>query len=59
LAAAEKIPRYFFIAFLNSPCYETPENVINKSGKTTEARKKENGGGKPPHLFVMSPDVFF
>jgi hypothetical protein len=42
----------FLVAFLNSPCYETPKNVIKKSSKTTEDEKK-----KP--FFVMSPDGFF
>jgi hypothetical protein len=31
LAATEKKLRFFLIAFLNSPCYETPKNSIKKS----------------------------
>jgi hypothetical protein len=38
--------RFFFIAFLNSPCYVTPKNAIKKNrakqpreGKKTEERK--------------------
>jgi hypothetical protein len=35
--------RDFFIAFLNSPCYETPKNAVKKkSNKTTEGGKKRD-----------------
>jgi hypothetical protein len=55
-----KVSAIFLIAFLNSPCYETPKNAIKKPTKTTEGEKrKKNGGEKKPHFFVMSPDSFF
>jgi hypothetical protein len=60
LAAAEKFLcdlRFFLIAFLNSPCYETPKkrDKKNKQHKNNRGR----GGGGAHTLFVMSPDVFF
>jgi hypothetical protein len=45
-------PAIFFIAFLNSPCYETPENAIKKIEQNNRGRKKENGGGKKTTFFV-------
>jgi hypothetical protein len=36
--------RFFLIAILNSPCYETPKNAMEKkSNKTTEERGKNRG----------------
>jgi hypothetical protein len=52
--------RFFFIAFLNSPCYETPKNATKKSkksNKTTGGKKKTEE--KKAAFFVMSPDGFF
>jgi hypothetical protein len=57
LEAEEIFVRFFLIAFLNSPCYETPKNVIQKkSNKTTEGEKKTEG--KKTAFFVMSPWIF-
>jgi hypothetical protein len=58
LEAEEIFARFFFIAFLNSPCYETPKNAIKtKSNKTTGGKKKKTEGKKAA-FFVMSPDGF-
>jgi hypothetical protein len=55
LEAEEIFARFFFIAFLNSPCYETPKNAIKKkSNKTTEGKKKKNGG-KKSRIFCDEP----
>jgi hypothetical protein len=41
------------MAFLNSPCHETPKNAIKKkSNKTTEGEGGKNGGKKAA-FFVM------
>jgi hypothetical protein len=51
--------RDFFIAFLNSPCYETPKNAIKKNrAKQPREGEKETEGEKTT-FFVMSPDGFF
>jgi hypothetical protein len=43
------------MAFLNSPCHETPKNAIKKkSNKTTEGEKKKNGG-KKSRIFCDEP----
>jgi hypothetical protein len=48
------------MAFLNSPCYETPKNAIEKkSNNTNRARGKKKTEEKSPAFFVMSPDEFF
>jgi hypothetical protein len=55
LEAEEIFARFFFIAFFNSPCYETPKNVIKKkTNKPTEGEKKENGG-KKSRIFCDEP----
>jgi hypothetical protein len=43
-----RFSRGFFIAFLNSPCYETPKNASNKIN-----------GRKKRHIFCDDPDGFF
>jgi hypothetical protein len=61
LAAAERFPRFFLIAFFYSPCYETPKNAIKtKPSKTTEGGKK-NGENKATFFVMsaMSPYGFF
>jgi hypothetical protein len=59
LEAEEIFARFFFIAFLNSPCYETPKNAIKKkSNKTTEGKTKKTEEKKTA-FFVMSPDGHF
>jgi hypothetical protein len=59
MAAAEKFPRFFLIAFLNSPCYETPKNAMKKkSSKTTEGGKKKPGGNKS-RIFCDEPRWIF
>jgi hypothetical protein len=55
LAAAESFLRFFLIAFLNSPCYETPKNAIKKIEQNNRGRKKKTEEKKPTS-FVMSPD---
>jgi hypothetical protein len=37
---------FFFIAFLNSPCYDTPKNAIKKIEQNNRGFKKKNGGKK-------------
>jgi hypothetical protein len=49
---------FFFIAFLNSPCYETPKNAIEKkSNQTTEGEKttKQKTDEKKGHIFCDEP----
>jgi hypothetical protein len=60
LEAEEIFARFFLIAFLNSPSYETPKNAIkNKSNKTTEGEKeRKKTEEKKAAFFVMSPDGF-
>jgi hypothetical protein len=58
LEAEEIFARFVLIAFLNSPCYETPKNAIKKSNQTTEGENKKTDEKKPT-FFVMSPDGFF
>jgi hypothetical protein len=53
----------FFIAFLNSPCYETPRTFFIAIKKTepepnNRGRKKKTDEKKVT-FFVMSPDGFF
>jgi hypothetical protein len=57
LEAEEIVARFFLNALLNPPCYETPQNAIKKSNKTTEGGKKTEG--KKAAFFVMSQDGFF
>jgi hypothetical protein len=61
LEAEEIFARFFFIAFLNSPCYETPKNAIKiKKNRTKQPRvKKKKTEEKKAAFFVMSPDGFF
>jgi hypothetical protein len=55
LEAEEIFARFFFMAFLNSPCHETPKNAIKKkSHKTTEGEEKKNGG-KKSRIFCDEP----
>jgi hypothetical protein len=50
LAAAGKFA-VFFIACLNSPCYETPKNARKKNrAKQPREGEKKNGGEKKPHF---------
>jgi hypothetical protein len=61
LKAEEIFARFFFIAFLNSPCCETPKNAIKKNrtpNETNRGREKKNGRKKAA-FFVMSPDGLF
>jgi hypothetical protein len=59
LEAEEIFARFFFMAFLNSPCHETPKNAIKqKSNKTTEGGKKKRREKKAA-FFVMSRDGLF
>jgi hypothetical protein len=46
----------FFIALLNSPCYETPKNAITKKIEQNNRGRKKKTGKKT--FFVMSPDAF-
>jgi hypothetical protein len=57
--AEEIFARFFFIAFLNSPCYETPKNAIKKNRAKQPWVKKKKTEGKKAAFFVMSPDGFF
>jgi hypothetical protein len=41
VAAAKKKSRFFLIAFLNSPCYETPKNVIKHNREKQPGEKKK------------------
>jgi hypothetical protein len=45
---------FFLIAFLNSSCYETPKNAINKPSETTGVQKEIE---EKKHFLVMSPDA--
>jgi hypothetical protein len=50
---------FFFIAFLNSPCYETPKNAIKQIEQNNRGREKKNRKQKTKATsFVMSPDGF-
>jgi hypothetical protein len=42
LEAEEIFARFFFMAFLNSSCYETPKNAMKK----IEQNQARNGGGE-------------
>jgi hypothetical protein len=33
--------RFLFMAFLNSPCHETPKNAIKKNEQNNRGRKKK------------------
>jgi hypothetical protein len=56
LEAEEIFARFFFIAFLNSPCYETPENAIKKNRtKQPREQKTKKTDEKKATFFVMSP----
>jgi hypothetical protein len=46
LAAVESFP-HFLIAFLNSPCYETPKDVKKHRAKQPGEKKTEE---KKPHF---------
>jgi hypothetical protein len=59
LEAEEIFARFFFIAFLNSPCYETPKNAIKKNRTKQPRVKKKKTEEKKAAFFVMSPDGFF
>jgi hypothetical protein len=50
-------PQITKIAFLNSPCYETPNKCDKKIEQSNRGRKKT--AGKKTTFFVMSPDGFF
>jgi hypothetical protein len=52
LAAAGNFPRFFLIAFFNSPCYETPKTAIKQIEQNNRGRKK-NGGTK--NIFCDEP----
>jgi hypothetical protein len=53
--------RFFLIAFLNPPCYETPKNSIKKSDKTTEGgnKTKKEEGGTNSRIFCDEPKWTF
>jgi hypothetical protein len=44
----------FFIAFLSSPCYETPKNTIKKNRPKQRREKRKKHGGEFFFLLVMS-----
>jgi hypothetical protein len=46
LEAEEIFARFFFMAFLNSPCHETPKNAIKKIEQNNRGRRKKNGEKK-------------
>jgi hypothetical protein len=46
------------MAFLNSPCHETPKNAIKKIEQNNRGRKKKTEGKKAA-FFVMSRDGLF
>jgi hypothetical protein len=50
LAAAENLPRFFLIAFLNSPCYETPKKRDKKKIVQNNRGIKQTGE-KKSHIF--------
>jgi hypothetical protein len=50
--------RFFLIAFLNSPCYETPKNAIKKNRTKKSKEEKKRTEEKKAAFFVMSPDDF-
>jgi hypothetical protein len=56
LAAAGNFPRFFLIAFLNSPCYETPKTAIKQIEQNNRGRKKTE---EKKTFFVMSPEKSF
>jgi hypothetical protein len=64
LEAEEIFARFFFMAFLNSPCHETPKNAIKKN-RTKQPREKKKTEGekkrrkKKAAFFVMSRDGLF
>jgi hypothetical protein len=58
LEAEEIFARFFFVAFFNSPCYETPKNAIKKT-EQNQPREKTKTEGKKAAFFVMSPDGLF
>jgi hypothetical protein len=53
LEAEEIFARFFLIAFLNSPCHETPKNAIKKN-RTKQPEEKKNGGEKS-RIFCDEP----
>jgi hypothetical protein len=55
LGGWEKLPR-FFIAFLNSPCYETLK--IKKSSKNSRGEKKNEEKKEEGHIISDQPDGF-
>jgi hypothetical protein len=63
----EIFARFFLIAFLNSPCYETPKNAIKKNRTKQPRGKKKKTDGKKRHIFCDEPwccqmifsDIFF
>jgi hypothetical protein len=48
----------FLIAFLNSPCYETPKKR-DKTNRAKQPREEKKTEEKKAIFFVMSPDGFF
>jgi hypothetical protein len=58
LEAEEIFARFVLMAFLNSPCHETPKNAIKKkSNKTTEGGGKKTDG-KKSRIFCDEMDFF-
>jgi hypothetical protein len=60
LEAEEIFARFFLIAFLNSPSYETPKNAIKKIEQHNHNRgRKKKNGGKKSHIFCDEPKFCF
>jgi hypothetical protein len=42
------------MAFLNSPCHETPKNAMKKN-RTKQPREEKKNGGKKSRIFCGEP----
>jgi hypothetical protein len=49
------VPAIVSIAFLNSPCYETPKNVIEKNRTKQPGEGKKQPEEKNPRIFCDEP----
>jgi hypothetical protein len=47
------------MAFLNSPCHETPKNAIKQKIEQNNRGREKKNGGKKAAFFVMSRDGLF
>jgi hypothetical protein len=59
LEAEEIFARFFFITFLNCPCYETPKNAIKKNRTKQPKEGEKKLRKKKAAFFVMSRDGIF